>query len=124
MLRRASLADCSALRVPGPPLLGDLAFLLEAWKHAVEIVLLDPHLRRELGNRDICLGVHERKRLSGARAAAFAPTGASFARWTARFGGGAPWFVCGSFRACRSLRDLSHQPTRNGLTLRRRSRVS
>jgi hypothetical protein len=65
-------AAASAFRVPAPPLLCDLAFCLKSGQHAVEIVLLDSHLRRQLGNRDPGLALDERQCLSGARPAAFA----------------------------------------------------
>jgi len=75
----------SALRVPAAPLLGHLVFLLQAREHAVEVVLLDAHLRGQLGNRDTRLTLHEGERLGRARAAAFAPARASTTGGTAGF---------------------------------------
>ena len=50
------LARALALRVPAATLLGHLFFLLEPGQHAVQVVLLDAHLRGELGNRDARAG--------------------------------------------------------------------
>jgi len=66
------------LGVPAASPLGQFPFLLEAGKHAVEVVLLDTHLRRQLGDRDAWLPLHERQRLRCAGAAAFAASGTTF----------------------------------------------
>ena len=63
------------LREPAAPPLGDLAFTFQAGKNAVEVVLLDPHLRRELGDGDAGLPFHEGQRLGRAGATAFATAG-------------------------------------------------
>ena len=56
--------------VPAAIALVDLAVLLEARQHAVEIVLLDAHRARDLGNRDPGLGLDELECLQRARAGA------------------------------------------------------
>jgi hypothetical protein len=50
----------SALRVPAATFLLQLPFLLQAGEHPVEVVLLDPHLRGQLGDRDARCSPHER----------------------------------------------------------------
>jgi hypothetical protein len=82
--------------MPAAALLVYLPFLLECRQHAVQVVLLDVHLRRELGDGDSRLTLHERQRLRGARATAFAPSGTTFrgngrGRRRRGFAGGARW---------------------------------
>src|ERR1019366_3823881 len=76
--------------MPAPTVLSNLAFLLKAREHPVEVVLVDTHLRRELGDRDSRLTLYEGECFRGACAATFAPAGAAF-------GGGGGGFV-GRFR--------------------------
>jgi hypothetical protein len=45
--------------VPASALLADLALSLKPRKDSIEIVLLDPHLRGELRDRDSGLGLDE-----------------------------------------------------------------
>src|SRR5438105_12276079 len=73
--------------MPAAAALTDLAFLLQARQYAVEVVLLDSHLRGELGNGDAGLPFYEGQCLCGTRAAAFAPTRAPAGGWTAWFAG-------------------------------------
>lgn len=56
--------------VPAPPLLAHLALALKPGQHAVEVVLLDPHLLGDLGDGDAGSALHELERLvsTGARA--------------------------------------------------------
>src|SRR5262249_17665585 len=67
----------SGLGKPASSALCDLLFLLQAWQHPVEVVLLYPHLRCQLGDRDSGLCVYERVRLDRTSAASFAPAGAA-----------------------------------------------
>src|SRR6202035_4132256 len=87
-------AVSSALGVPAPVALDDLAVLLEAGQDPVEVVLLDTHLRRDLGDRDARLGLDELEGLKRPRAGAArapAPAGAGrLARPCCGTGGGAP----------------------------------
>jgi len=62
------------LREPAAPALGDLAFTFKARKNAVEIVLLYPHLRCQLGDRDARLPLHEAERFDCPRSAPFSPS--------------------------------------------------
>src|SRR5665213_3277951 len=64
--------------MPAAALLLQFPFLLETGQDAVEVVLLDAHLGGQLGDGDAGLSLHERERLTRARAAAFAPSGAPF----------------------------------------------
>src|SRR5665213_4555633 len=65
------------LGVPAAAFLLYLCFLLESGQHAVEVVLLDAHLGGKLGDADAGLALHERQRLGGACAGAFATSGAT-----------------------------------------------
>ena len=112
--------------IPGSASLAELSFLLESGEHAVEIVLLDTHLRRELRDGDAWLSLHERQRLCCARTTTFAPSGAasrcrrcgfSAAAYGATyffgtadfFGATRPFFGgrCGFARATRATRSTS-----------------
>jgi hypothetical protein len=60
-----------------PTRLANLAFLLQSGQHPVEVVLLDAHLRGQLGGPDSLLSLNEGECLRGACAGAFAPAGAA-----------------------------------------------
>ena len=77
---RLAAWSASAPRVPAPIFLLDLFFRLQTRQHAVQVVLLDSHLRGQLGDRDPGLTLHERQRLGSTCAAAFAPAGTPFGR--------------------------------------------
>ena len=62
---------------PATTFLEDLAFLLQAGEHAIEVVLLDSHLRGQLGDGNARLLLDQRQRLCRALASALAPTCAS-----------------------------------------------
>ena len=64
--------------MPPPPVLPNLAFLLQAGEHPVEVGGRDAHLRGEFGGRDARLSLHEGERLRGACGAAFGSAGAAF----------------------------------------------
>src|SRR3954454_22554436 len=66
----ASFNSRGRLRVPAPALLADETVLLEAGEHPVQVVLLDPHLLRELGDGDAGLRADQVEGLVGARAGA------------------------------------------------------
>src|SRR5271168_1136432 len=88
--------------------------MLESRKHPVEVVLLDPHLRGELGDRDTGLTPHQRESLQRTGATAFATSHFAFGT-THFFPGsfGTAWFFAGPrgtthffpapFRATRSF---------------------
>jgi hypothetical protein len=65
--------------MPAAPLLAYLAFSFQPGKDAVEIVLLDPHLRRNLGDRDPRLLLNDRKGFRGLLAAALPPSSCTLA---------------------------------------------
>src|SRR5947207_11716457 len=73
------------LRVPAAPALCDLAFTFQAGKNAVEVVLLDPHLRGQLGDRDARLPFHEGERFDCAGPAPFTASSAAASRCAGRF---------------------------------------
>jgi hypothetical protein len=77
------------LREPAAPALGDLAFTFKARKHAVEIVLLYPHLRCQLRDRDARLSLHQAERFDCPRSAAFSPSRPAASGRAGRF---AFWF--------------------------------
>jgi hypothetical protein len=58
--------------MPAASLLLDLLFLLETGKHSIQVVLLDPHLGGQLGDRDAGLSSDERQGLGGTGATALA----------------------------------------------------
>src|SRR6266566_2186928 len=76
---------CSGLGVPAATALVDLPFLFKTRQHAVQVVLLDAHLRRQLGDRDPGLALHEGESLGCPRATAFTAPRAASARRPARF---------------------------------------
>jgi hypothetical protein len=71
-----------------PASLRDLAFLLQAGQHAVEIVLLDAHPRGQLRDRDARLCGDERQGLGSAGAAALATPGMATGCGRSSSGGG------------------------------------
>jgi hypothetical protein len=76
--RWVKLGSSGPPRIPAATFLFDLFFRLQTRQNAVQVVLLDSHLRRELRNRDPGLALDERQRLRSPRAAAFAPAGTPF----------------------------------------------
>ena len=73
------------LREPAAPALGDLAFTFKARKNAVEIVLLDPHLCGQLGDRDARLPLYQGERFDRPRPAPFTASSAAASRRAGRF---------------------------------------
>jgi hypothetical protein len=101
--------------VPAAAFLCHLAFLLQPWQHAIQVVLLDAHLRRQLGDGDTGLALDERKRLGGACPTAFATPGAATARRTTAFFGR---FGDGSCRFCPMTEPRGRPgPRRRGVAL-------
>src|SRR6516164_4694740 len=82
---RSARAVASGPGKPAASALRDLFFLLQTWQHPVEIVLLYPHLRCQLGDGDAGLSLYERVRLERTRAAPFAPAGAAARGRAGRF---------------------------------------
>src|ERR1700693_499034 len=109
-----------ALGVPATAFLRDLAFLLEAGEHPVEVVLLDAHLRSELRDRDAGLALHEGESLGRPRATAFAAPGTTASGRTTGFagrfrGGSRCRFSFGAAdRAARTPRTAAPRSSRRG----------
>src|SRR6516164_7123835 len=104
---RSARAVASGPGKPAASALRDLFFLLQTWQHPVEIVLLYPHLRCQLGDGDAGLSLHERVRLDRTRSASFAPAGAAARSRAGSFpfgfgGGGPPGAVNGAAGSPRS----------------------
>src|SRR3954470_15767678 len=66
--------------MPAPALLADLALLLEAGEHPIEVVLLDAHLLGDLGDGDARVAADEVQGLLAARARAPRPAALAVAR--------------------------------------------
>jgi hypothetical protein len=63
--------------MPLAALLLDLAFGLEAWQHAIEVVLLDTHLESQLGDSDARFGLDQSNGLSRSDPAALGTSSAT-----------------------------------------------